>query len=161
MMTQAFSATPRKHIPAVVLGIVPVVGAYVALCIKHALSAGGIQAGTNFFEPAILKTFADVRNFFPDGAFAIEQGYVYTSIILAASTVFIIEKQFRTAACWFVAAAIFTAIGLTHQYNFIEGDTVSKLSLELNEWFWSYLLVAGILFITPWITDNSGTNSPH
>lgn len=161
MMTQAFSATPRKHIPAVVLGIVPVVGAYVALCIKHALSAGGIQAGTNFFEPAILKTFADVRNFFPDGAFAIEQGYVYTSIILAASTVCIIEKQFRTAACWFVAAAIFTAIGLTHQYNFIEGDTVSKLSLELNEWFWSYLLVAGILFITPWITDHSGTNSPH
>lgn len=161
MMIQAFGATEKKYIPAVVLGVVPVVGAYVALCLKHALSAAGAHSETNFFEPSILKTFADVRNFFPDGAFALEQGYIYTSMILAASTVCIIDKKFRAASYWFVAAAVFAAIGLTHQYNFIFGDTVSKLSFEANEWFWSYLVVAAILFITPWITKQALHTDHH
>lgn len=161
MMTQAFSATPKKHIPAVVLGVIPVVGAYISICLKHALSTTGILAGKDFFNTSVLKSFADFRNFFPDGAFAIEQGYLYTSIILAASTVCIIEKQFRNAGYWFLIAAALTAIGLTHQYDFIKGDTVSRLSFELNEWFWSYLVVAAILFVTPWITENKKTNSDH
>jgi adenine/guanine/hypoxanthine permease len=161
MMTQAFAASPRRHIPAVVFGILPPVGAYVSLCIKHGLSTGGVVAGSNLYEPGILKSMSGIRNFFVDGAFAIEQGYVYTSIILAASTVCIIEKQFRAAACWFLAAACFAAIGLTHQYSFTPGDTVSKLSFELNEWFWSYLLVAGILLIAPWITNKNEVNSTH
>ncbi|MCB1120403.1 MAG: NCS2 family permease [Verrucomicrobiae bacterium] len=161
MMTQAFDASPKKHIPAVVLGIFPPVGAYVSLCIKHGLSTGGVVAGTNFYEAGILKSMAGVRNFFVDGAFAMEQGYVYTSIILAASTVCIIERKFRAAAWWYVAAAVFAAIGLTHQYAFTPGDTVSKLSLEFNEWFWGYLIVAGILFIAPWITRENGAGVPH
>lgn len=153
MMTQSFGASPKKHIPAVVLGIVPPVGAYVALCIKHALSAGSIQSGTTLFDPSILQTMIEARTFFAQGAFAMEQGYVYTSMILAASTVCIIEQQFRAAAAWFFAAAILSMVGLMHQYTFTPADTISVLRFELNDWFWSYLIVAAILYATPWLTN--------
>ncbi len=161
MITQAFEATPRAHIPAVVMGFIPPVGAYAALVLKHALSTTGTLSETTFFNTAMQDTMIATRTFFSHGAFAIEQGYVYTSIILAASTVCIIEKKFRAASAWFLAAAFFAMIGLTHQYEFTFGDTISTLNWELNDWFWSYLFVAAVLFITPWITNPSDSNTHH
>ncbi|WP_269527035.1 hypothetical protein [Coraliomargarita parva] len=155
MMSQAFEATPQKHIPAVIIGIIPPVGAYIALMLKHAVSAAGIQAGTSFFEPGLLGVLQSARSFYAHGAFALEQGYVYSSVILAAATVCIIDQQFRKAAAWFLLAAFFSMIGLLHQYSFTYADTVSVMRLELNEWFWAYLTVAALLWIAPWITVKS------
>lgn len=161
MMTQSFQATPLKHAPAVVFGFIPPVGAYVSMSIKHGLGAAGIEAETSFFNPGILDTLAGVRNFYADGAFAIEQGYVYTSIILAATIVCIIEKQFRQASYWVFVAAILAALGFTHQYTFTFSDTISVLKFELNDWFWSYLIVAVVLYITPWITNDGKEEITH
>ena len=102
-----------------------------------------------------------MRNFYADGAFAIEQGYVYTSIILAATIVCIIEKQFRQASYWVFVAAILAALGFTHQYTFTFSDTISVLKFELNDWFWSYLIVAVVLYITPWITNDGKEEITH
>jgi hypothetical protein len=39
------------------------------------------------------------------GAFALEQGFIFSSVILAATTVAVIERRFTTAALWCSAAA--------------------------------------------------------
>jgi AGZA family xanthine/uracil permease-like MFS transporter len=152
MMSQAFETTPKKHIPAAVFGIIPVVGAYGALILKHGLATAGTVAETSFFNEATLSVMEASRTFFGTGAFAIEQGYVYTSIILSAATVFIIEKRFRQAALWFLAGAVGSATGLMHQYELTFADSVSRLDLEFNQWFWSYLTIFALLWVIPYLT---------
>ena len=152
MMSQAFEVTQKKHVPAVVFGIIPVVGAYGALILKHGLATAGTVAQTSFFNETVLRVMETSRTFFGTGAFAIEQGYVYTSLILSAATVFVIEKKFHYAALWFLAAAIGSATGLMHQYELAFADSVSKLDIDLNQWFWSYLTISAFLWATPLIT---------
>lgn len=77
---------------------------------------------------------------------------MYTSIILSAATVFIIEQRFRQAALWFLAGAIGSATGLMHQFELTFADSVSKLDLEFNQWFWSYLSISALLWVIPYIT---------
>ena len=157
MMSQAFETTQKKHVPAVAFGIIPVVGAYGALILKHGLATAGAVAETSFFNETTLNVMEASRTFFGKGAFAIEQGYVYTSIILSAATVFIIEKKFRRAAFWFLAGAIGSATGLMHQYELTFADSVSTLDIELNQWFWSYLAIFALLWAIPYLTVDAET----
>ncbi|MBC2607489.1 NCS2 family permease [Pelagicoccus albus] len=155
MMSQAFQATPSKYTSAVVFGLIPVVGAFSALVMKHAISSASVMTGTPLFTPELNETMVNVRTFFSHGVFAIEQGYVYTSIILSAATVYIIDRKFKIAGLWFFAAAILAGFGLTSQYTFAVTDTVAHLGWQWNDWFWSYLAVGGLLFAIPYLS------SPH
>ena len=160
MGTQAFQATPGHHAPAVVIGIIPVIAAYVSVAVKHALFVSGIETGSFLFNPEINDRFVLFRSFYSDGAFALEQGWVYTSIVLSAATVCIIERQFRRASAWFLAGAILSAIGFIHTYQFIETDVIGKIGFSLSKWTWGYLAMALILFITPWITEHEEGPGP-
>jgi len=160
MGTQAFQATPRHHAPAVVIGIIPVLGAYVALAVKHALFVAEIETGQTLFRPEINDAFVNYRQFYTDGAFALEQGWVYTSIILSAATVCIIEKKFRHAAVWFLVGAFLSSIGFMHTYEFATKDVIGHLTMSMPKWSWGYLVMAGILFVTPWITEDTDTVGP-
>jgi AGZA family xanthine/uracil permease-like MFS transporter len=66
---------------------------------------------------------------FVEGLFAVEQGAFYCSIVLAAVTVFIIEKQWTKAALWCFAASGLSLVGLLHSWRFSAADTVSALPL--------------------------------
>ncbi len=152
MGTQAFQTIPRHHIPAVVVGIIPVLGAYMALGIKHALFVAGATTGANLFTPEINDAFVTYRQFYTDGVFALEQGWVYTSLVLSAATICIIERKFRHAALWFLVGALLSSIGFMHTYEFVPSDVVGKLSLSLPKWAWGYLVLAALMYIAPWIT---------
>ena len=39
-----------------------------------------------------------------------------------------------------------------HQYELAFADSVSKLDIDLNQWFWSYLTISALLWATPLIT---------
>src|SRR5205085_1732226 len=67
---QAFQATPREHAPAVVVGLLPGVGAWGALMAKSALRA----AGTNLLESKdkLVAAF-EKNNDWLHGGFALEQ----------------------------------------------------------------------------------------
>lgn len=160
MGTQAFQATPSHHAPAVIIGLIPVIAAYVAVAVKHALFVGQMEAGTVLFKEGVNDLFVRIRNFHTDGLFALEQGWVYTSIILSAATVCIIEQQFRRAAAWFLGGAILSAIGFVHTYQFSGTDVLGKVGLSISKWTWGYLVMALILFITPWITTRKDDIDP-
>ncbi len=124
---QAFQATPRAHAPAVVLGIMPGVAAWGAILIKSALRAAGWGGpdGPRFDEQqASLLDALNRSDIWAGGAFALEQGFIFTSMVLAAVTVCIIEGQLLRGAVWCGVGALLSAIGLMHSYAWTAGDTV-------------------------------------
>ncbi|MGB0370695.1 MAG: NCS2 family permease [Opitutales bacterium] len=156
MGTQAFNATPDKHAPAVVVGLMPGIAAFAALISKHVLFVTGVAAEDSFFSQATVDMLVQIRTFFADGMFALEQGYVYCSIVLASATVAIIERKFRVAAIWFLSAAVLSALGFIHAYTITPFDVISSFdlgSLNINKWTWGYLAMAGILMLMPFVTD--------
>ena len=60
------------------------------------------------------------------GAFALEQGFIFTAMILSAATVAIIERRFALAALWCAIAAALSAVGLMHSYRFVAATPSSR-----------------------------------
>jgi AGZA family xanthine/uracil permease-like MFS transporter len=148
--SQAFEATPRTHAPAVVLGILPGVGAWGALMAKNGLRAAGLGAPGAPFTGAVITAFERTDTWI-HGAFAIEQGFIFTAMILSAATVETIERRFSRAAVWWAIASALSAAGLMHGYQFTAGDTAVLVS---PAWPWAagYAIAAALFAAAPWIT---------
>lgn len=151
MAAQAFSAVPRAHAPAVVIGLLPGLACWGALMIKAGLRAAGAGAqGGPAISEALLPAFhaADV---WVEGAFALEQGVVFSAMILSAATVAIIERQFLRAAVWMAIAALLSATGLLHAFRWTGSDT----ALDLHPawpFVTAYLAAAAVLVAARWLT---------
>jgi adenine/guanine/hypoxanthine permease len=78
---------------------------------------------------------------------SLQQGFIFTSMILAAMGVALIERQFKKAAGWSLAAAAFSAIGLIHAYELTPAGVAARFGfLEAPEFAASYLLLAVLFF---------------
>jgi AGZA family xanthine/uracil permease-like MFS transporter len=71
------------------------------------------------------------------GLIALERGFIFTSMILAALTVCLIEKHYRQAAVWAMVAAGISATGLMHGYRLAEGAIVNAYGPETT---WPFVL---------------------
>jgi AGZA family xanthine/uracil permease-like MFS transporter len=160
---QAYTATPKHHAPAVVIGFLPAIAAWGALMIKHGLAIGSTfrPADKPMVEEAVRQQFQDV-DVWLGGVFALEQGFIFTAMILSAATVMVIERRFYAAACWCLIAAALSATGLIHGYRWESGNTVLALGWpgDIGTWPWviGYSLMALLFALAPWITkpDDSG-----
>jgi AGZA family xanthine/uracil permease-like MFS transporter len=152
MSAQAFQATPREHAPAVVMGLLPGIGAWGALMAKAGLRAAGVGSASGPpFSPALEAEFLRGDTWIR-GAFALEQGFIFTSMILAAATVAVIERRFVRAGLWMLLAAALAAAGLVHGFRYTPGDTALSLG---PAWPWAagYLAVAIVFLAARWITE--------
>lgn len=156
---QAFQATPPSHAPAVVVGLLPALGAWGALMAKNGLRAAGVGApGGPVFERALVDRFL-LSDTWIEGAFALEQGFIFSSMLLAAATVEVIERRFLRAAAWCAASAALSATGLMHAYDFTPGDT--RLVLRPAWGFVvGYGIMAALFAAAKWITrpDDTGAH---
>lgn len=158
IVAQSFEATPSHHAPAVVVGLLPAIAAWGALIAKQALQAAGMGTPANPLTPALIDKFKAFDTFI-DGAFALEQGFIFSSMLLAGITVYIIERNFRRAAFWSLAAALMSWVGLMHSYNWGVADTVIKLGFGAGSaWAVGYLLMAILFFYAAWQTRHSGSD---
>jgi len=148
---QAFQVTPRAHAPAVVVGILPGVATWGALLAKNGLRAAGAGTPERPFTPALLDAFRGSDTWI-HGAFALEQGFIFTAMLLAAATTCVIERRFRAASVWCFTAAALSAAGLMHSYRWTPGDTAVALS---PAWPWATgYAVMGLAFLAArWITE--------
>ena len=91
-----FEATPQRHWPAVIIGMVPVVISWATFNMKNGIriAAGGAGPG---LTQALVDRFHAPGTFI-DGGFALEQGAFFAALILSAATVFIIERRLFAAA---------------------------------------------------------------
>jgi AGZA family xanthine/uracil permease-like MFS transporter len=148
---QAFQATPRSHAPAVVVGLLPGVGAWGALMAKAGLRAAGYGTpGGPPFSEALVEAFAKTDTWIR-GAFALEQGFILTAMVLSAATVCIIERRFVTAAIWAWVGSVLALSGLIHSYQFTPGDTAGSL---VPAWSWAlgYTVMGACFFVARWLT---------
>ncbi|MCG6868715.1 MAG: NCS2 family permease [Gammaproteobacteria bacterium] len=147
---QAFQAVPRTHAPAVVLGLLPGIGAWGALMIKDGLRAAGYGAPDGPAFSADLVPVFQRAGVWADGAFALEQGFILTAMILAATTVFVIERHFAKAAFVCLLAAALSSTGLMHGYRWTASDTVLNLA---PAWPWAiaYAAMALCFFAAKWV----------
>lgn len=126
---QAFQVVPPKHAVSVIVGIFPAFAAWGALIVKNALRAAGYGApGGPVFSADLLEKFR-AGSFWIEGAFALEQGFIYCALIWSAITFYIVERQFARAAVWCAVAAVLSLAGLMHSWKFTASDTVIHVPL--------------------------------
>ena len=151
---QAFQATPRTHAPAVVVGMLPGIGAWGALMAKNGLHAAGLGVPDAPFTGALIAEFLKTDTWI-DGAFSLEQGFLFTSMLLAAAVVGVIDRKWTAAAAWCGVASLLSLTGLMHSYQWTTSDTALKLA---PAWSFAigYGIVAVIFFLANWIVEDAG-----
>ena len=154
---QAFTAAPPSHAPAVVMGLLPGVGAWGALMAKNGLRAAGMGTPEAPFDEGLIGAFA-ASDTWIHGAFALEQGFIFTAMVWAAMTVEIVEHRFHRAAAWTAVAAGLSLTGLMHGYQFTVGDTAMALG-PAWPWVGGYAALTGLLVLAPWITTKENDES--
>ncbi len=153
---QAFSATPREHAPAVVVGMLPGIAAWGALMAKNGLHAAGLGGPAGPFSERLIAEFQKSDTWI-HGAFSLEQGFLFTSMLLSAAVVAVIERRFEVAAAWCGLAALLSASGLMHSYQWTFGDTALDLTPA-----WPFVIGYGamalIFFTARWTTQEGGAH---
>jgi adenine/guanine/hypoxanthine permease len=148
---QAFQATPREHAAAVVVGLLPGIAAWGSLMAKNGLRAAGMGGSAGPFSDALIGEFlkADV---WIHGAFSLEQGFLFTSMLLSAAVVGVIERQWIVAAAWCAVASVLSMIGLMHSYQWTADDTALRLA---PAWPFAigYLAMAVLFLAARWTTE--------
>ncbi len=152
IVAQGFEATPIRHAPAVVVGLMPAIAGWGALIAKNALRAAGLGTPENPLTPDLVAKFK-LSDTYIDGAFALEQGFIFSAMILAGITVYIIDRQFLKAAVWALVAAALSWVGLMHSYQWTIADTAIHLGWGTGgSWAVGYALLAIVLGYAAWIS---------
>jgi AGZA family xanthine/uracil permease-like MFS transporter len=147
---QAFQETPKSHAPAVVMGLLPGIAAWGAFMAKSGVRAADYGSGPMpAFSETMLTRFQQ-SDIWIHGAFALEQGFIFTAMILAALTVAIIERQFVKAALWSGSASLLSACGLIHSYRWTLSDTALSLT-PAWEWSIAYAFMGLIFLSAKWL----------
>jgi AGZA family xanthine/uracil permease-like MFS transporter len=154
IVAQAFQATPSEHAPAVVVGLLPGIGAWGALLAKNGLRAAGLGGPAGGFSESLVGEFQKSDTWI-HGAFAIEQGFLFTAMLMSAAVVGVIRRRWSEAAAWCACAAVLSACGLMHSYQWTFGDTAIRLAPA-----WPYVIgysgMAALFYTAQWTTEEGG-----
>jgi len=85
----------------------------------------------------------------------LEQGFIFTAMILAAATVAIIERRFVSAAVWCFGAAVLALTGFIHSYRFTHGDAALALLEPATRWAIGYCVMGALFLLARWVTEPS------
>src|SRR5438552_1101548 len=106
---QAFQASPAKHAPAIVLAILPNVAAWAQTLIDTGLAVAGAN-----LTPDLQAKLSDSGAIIYHGMVRFGGGATLAGLMLGAIAVFIIEREFRNATIFALAAAVLSFFGLIH-----------------------------------------------
>ena len=164
---QAFEVTNSKYYPAVIVGFMPAMAAWVMLLVKASVTASGGSVD------ALLVENAQSAGAFLAGGFALEQGFLYSAMIWAAIIVSVIDQQWRRAAVWSLIGALLSCLGFMHSFVLNGFDSVIHLPFisalpsealpvinadEKSSIFsglriaFAYLLISALFIATPWFS---------
>ena len=143
MTAQAFQEVPKSHALAVAVGLIPAFAAWTLMVVETSLQ----KAGTTLL--AVAPKFGNAL--FIGGVISLNQGFLITSMILASIVVFLIEREFFKAALWSMAAAILSAVGLTHAYRLTESGVQNDFGwLKAPGFAFGYLVSAALFAGLAW-----------
>jgi adenine/guanine/hypoxanthine permease len=136
---QAFQTVPPAHALAVAVGLIPSLAAWGLFLFETTLRVTGID-----LVSAAPKFGSDL---FIHGMVALGQGFVLSSMILAAISAKLIDQQFRAAAGWAFTAAALSVVGLIHAYELTPSGVDNKFGWMAAPEFAAAYAVAGLLFM--------------
>jgi adenine/guanine/hypoxanthine permease len=105
---QSFRAVPKAYYPAVVIAMVPNVASWGVGQVDNALAAAGTSASQVGFDK--LSAAGTIYG----GMNTLGQGAVLVGMVLAAITVFIVDRKFLWAAAFSAFGGVLTLVGLIH-----------------------------------------------
>src|SRR5215207_134034 len=108
---QAFQASPAKHAPAVVLALLPNIAAWGQNQVDTGFAAIGRIVPA---DAALQAQLSDNGSILYHGMARFGGGAVLAGLMLGAIAVFIIDRDFRSATIFALAAAALTFFGLIH-----------------------------------------------
>jgi AGZA family xanthine/uracil permease-like MFS transporter len=149
---QAFQEIPKEHALAVAFGLIPAFAAFILeLVIVPTLQAAG-------FPLALAIDKLNAAGLSIQGVIYLNQGFLLTSMIFAASLVYMIEKKFLKAAQWLFAASGLSLVGLIHAYHLtVEEGLQNKFGLvAAPEFAVVYALVGGLLLMLHYRSKSDG-----
>lgn len=134
---QAFAATPTNHAPAVAIGLFPAIAAWGQTVVQGAFISAwdflkvphdefAAHGGRTMQDLLTANQSTEINGFLLHGLLSIERGYIFTCMILAAISAFLIDRKFGVAAFWALLGAVFAGVGLTHAYQ-LQGNIVDFL----------------------------------
>ncbi len=137
---QAFSEVPRAHAPAVVLGILPPLAAWVLTVIDTTLRAAGSSL------TAAAPRFG--TDLYIHGVAALGQGFLLSSMLLAAMMAFTIDRHFVRAAIAALVSAALSCVGIIHAHDLTAAGVQPHFGLLAAPGFaLAYLATAGLLVL--------------
>ena len=158
---QAYQAVPRRHAPAVAVGLFPAIAAFGVITYQNALLAvmplwthytttnpdAGVSMANVWMmlsqlNPEALAVDPQGQEYMR-GMIVLERGFIFTSMIWAAITAFLIDRQFLKAAMTACIAAVLAFIGLIHAYEITNDGIISPFSLGAgSSWAIAYFVCA-------------------
>ncbi|MBI2903242.1 MAG: NCS2 family permease [Candidatus Methylomirabilis oxyfera] len=149
---QAFQEVPKSHALAVALGLIPSLAAWALQLVEMSLR----KAGKSLFEAA--PTFGN--DLYINGVIALNQGFLLSSMVLAAILVFVIEREFLKAAGWTAAAAVLSMIGLIHAYDLTPLGVQNKFGVLAAPGFAIMYASTAMLLVLLYFTRRSSNDAP-
>jgi AGZA family xanthine/uracil permease-like MFS transporter len=134
---QSYEAVPKRHFPAVAIAFFPAVATIAVLFMPQILRGVGAAHGILGMLNTHAQQLQAIRgdDWWPVGVYALagaNSGFMITGIIIAAITVFLIDRKFKTAGIWCIVAVVTTLIGFQHAYR-IEPDTMGRITSGARE----------------------------
>ena len=136
---QAFQAVPRPHALAVAIGLIPSLAAWGLFLVEATLRVNQIP-----LTGAAPKFGNDL---FIYGMIALSQGFVLSSMILAAIATKLIDQHLRAAAGWAFTAALLSAVGLIHAYKLTPTGVDNQFGWMAAPAFTAAYAAAGLMFL--------------
>lgn len=154
---QAFQASGETYAPAVAMGLFPAIAAWGATVMLGTIMAA---QGQNLYEfvthanappsaitaelesaprPTQAKTVLEVNGFLVHALLLMERGYIFTCMILAATSACLIDRKFTSAAVWMLVAAVFTGIGLMHAYQVYEVPIGPETNIGIFDYLFQFV----------------------
>ncbi len=150
---QAFQEVPKQHALAVAFGLIPSLAAWALWIVETSLRV----AGKSLFE--VASAFGS--DFYIRGVIALNQGFLLSSMVLAAILVFVIEREFLRAAGWTATAAVLSMIGLIHAYELTPSGVQNKFGIiAAPEFAVTYGLSTAFLLVVHFARGNGADVPP-
>jgi len=156
---QAFSATPRRHAPAVALGLFPAIAGWGVLILIQTLGAVGNATGNFALAQQVLdkpEAFAGAGLQLP-GLVALSQGFMLTCLVWSAASACLIDRRLFAAMRFMLVGAALAFFGFIHAGKLSPAGGVYEIAAGSGtRWAVGYLLSSAFFALTGWWVRHSG-----
>lgn len=166
--SQAFEATPTRHAPAVVIGLLPALAGWGVLL---------IQSTFNYVDPILTKAIegtaaaSQTQNLwlslvppnqpiFPyplEGLLSLSQGFLLSSMVWAAIATFVIDRDFKKAILASLTGVFLSATGFIHAYSLRGNAILTPFELNFGPFAKGYLLLAALFLLASFLRKEPRT----